>query len=59
MGRTVTTRGRVKMVPKQMTTPIGAQRDVPAVIIGITPKAVVAEVRKIGRIRLRPASNAA
>ena len=59
MGRRVMVEGRVKSVPKQMTTPIGIQSDVPAVIIGITPNAVVAEVRKMGRILLNPASNAA
>ena len=55
-GRIVTVRGRVKIVPKQMTTPIGIQRLVCAIIIGMTPSAVVAEVRKIGRIRRKPAS---
>ena len=58
-GSTVTTNGSEKMVPKQMTTPMGIQRAVCATIIGITPKAVVAEVRKMGRIRRRPASKAA
>ena len=47
------------MVPKHITTPMGIQRLVCATIIGITPNAVVAEVRKIGRIRRRPASKAA
>ena len=56
IGKTVTTSGSVKIVPKQMTTPIGIQRLVCATIIGTTPRAVVAEVRKMGRIRLSPAS---
>ena len=47
------------MVPKQITTPIGFHRKSPLRIIGNTPKAVVQEVRKIGRIRRFPASSAA
>ena len=58
-GSTVTTSGSEKMVPKHITTPMGIQRLVWAMIIGITPRAVVAEVRKMGRIRRRPASKAA
>ena len=49
------TKGRVKRVPKQMTTPIGIHSKVPARIMGTTPRAVVAEVRKMGRIRRKPA----
>lgn len=55
-GRMVMVRGRVRREPKQMTTPIGIQRLVWAIIIGRTPSAVVAVVRKIGRIRRIPAS---
>ena len=55
----VTTKGNENMVPKQITTPIGIHNAVLAVIIGMTPNAVVAEVRKIGRIRRLPASNPA
>ena len=38
-----------KTVPEQITTPIGIQRELPLMIMGTTPTAVVAEVRKIGR----------
>ncbi len=55
-GRMVMVSGRVRSEPKQMTTPIGIQRLVWAIIIGRTPSAVVAVVRKIGRIRRIPAS---
>jgi hypothetical protein len=58
-GRIVTVNGKVKIVPKQITTPIGIQRLVAAMIIGSTPSAVVALVRKTGRIRRRPAWKAA
>lgn len=37
-----------KTVPEQITTPIGIQRELPLMIMGTTPTAVVAEVRKIG-----------
>ena len=47
------------IVPKQITTPIGIQRRSPLIIIGSTPRAVVHEVRNIGRILRRPASIAA
>ena len=47
------------IVPKQITTPIGIQRRSPLIIIGSTPRAVVQEVRKIGRIRRFPAREAA
>ena len=47
------------MVPKQITTPMGIHSEVCATIIGMTPKAVVADVRKMGRIRRLPASKAA
>ena len=43
-----------KTVPEQITTPIGIQRELPLMIMGTTPTAVVAEVRKIaGRHRRR------
>ena len=43
-----------KTVPEQITTPIGIQRELPLMIMGTTPTAVVAEVRKIaGRRRRR------
>ena len=58
-GNMVMVSGRVRSEPKQMTTPIGIQRLVWAIIIGSTPSAVVAVVRKIGRIRRKPASYAA
>lgn len=35
-----------KTVPEQITTPIGIQRELPLMIMGTTPTAVVAEVRK-------------
>ena len=47
-----------KTVPEQITTPIGIQREL-LMIMGTTPTAVVAEVRKIGSMRRRPASKAA
>ena len=43
-----------KTVPEQITTPIGIQRELPLMIMGTTPTAVVAEVRKIGSMRRRP-----
>ncbi len=39
-----------KTVPEQITTPIGIQRELPLMIMGTTPTAVVAEVRKIGSV---------
>ena len=42
--------------PKQITTPIGIYRGLWLMIIGKTPKAVVAEVRKMGRILRLPAN---
>lgn len=42
-----------KTVPEQITTPIGIQRELPLMIMGTTPTAVVAEVRKIGSMRRR------
>ena len=51
----VITSGSVKMVPKHITTPMGIHSSVPAIIIGTTPRAVVAEVRKMGLMRRRPA----
>ena len=48
-----------RMVPKQMTTPIGSHSRSLLISIGSTPRAVVAEVRKIGFILLAPASIAA
>ena len=45
--------------PKQMTTPMGIQSGLREMIIGNTPKAVVAEVRKMGLMRRLPAFMAA
>ena len=42
----------VMSVPKQITTPIGIHRELPLIIIGITPTEAAAEVKNIGRIRL-------
>ena len=47
------------MVPARITIPIGIQSELWLIIIGITPTAVVAEVRKMGIIRRLPASKAA
>ena len=47
------------MVPARITIPIGIQSELWLMIIGITPTAVVAEVRKMGIIRRLPASKAA
>ena len=55
-GRTVTTRMRAPMPPAKIVTPTGIQNDEPAIIIGMTPTAVVAVVRKMGTMRRRPAS---
>ena len=46
----------LRIVPKQIVMPIGIQRRSPLKIIGSTPRAVVHEVRKIGRILLFPES---
>ena len=46
-------------VPEQITTPIGVHKALLQIIIGTTPTAVVADVRKIGNIRRLPASMAA
>ena len=35
-----------KTVPEQITTPIGIQRELPLMIMGTTPTAVVAERRR-------------
>lgn len=42
-------------VPKNITVPIGAPNALRSIIIGNTPTDAAAEVRKIGRIRRRPA----
>ena len=55
-GRTVTTRMRVPIPPARMVTPTGIQNEEPAIIIGITPTAVVDVVRNIGTMRRWPAS---
>ena len=55
-GSMVTTRMREPMPPAKMVTPTGIQNDDCAMIIGTTPTAVVAVVRKIGTMRRRPAS---
>ena len=47
------------MPPAKIVTPTGIQNDDWASIIGTTPTAVVAVVKKIGTIRLLPASYAA
>ena len=44
------------MPPARMVTPTGIQKDEPAMIIGMTPTAVVAVVRKMGTMRRWPAS---
>ena len=54
-----TVKGRVMATPKRITTPIGIQRASALIIIGSTPRPVVQEVRKMGRIRREPASIAA
>ena len=48
-----------KTVPEQITTPIGIQRELPLMIMGTTPTAVVAEVRKIGLLQRRRRRNPA
>lgn len=48
-----------KIAPKQMTVPIGLQRGLLLMIIGITPIEAAAEVRNMGRILRFPASMAA
>ena len=44
------------MPPAKIVTPTGAQNVLPPSIIGTTPTAVVAVVRKIGTMRRFPAS---
>ena len=55
----VTTMMREPIPPAKMVTPTGIQNELWAIIIGTTPTAVVAVVRKIGTIRRLPASYAA
>lgn len=45
--------------PAKIVTPTGIQKDEPAMIIGTTPTAVVAVVKKMGTIRRFPAWYAA
>ena len=47
------------MPPAKIVIPTGAQKVLPPSIIGTTPTAVVAVVRKSGTIRRLPASEAA
>ena len=54
----VTTRMRAPIPPAKMVTPTGIQIDDWAIIIGTTPTAVVAVVRKMGTMRRLPASPA-
>ncbi len=44
------------MPPAKMETPTGLQNELPSMIMGITPTAVVAVVRKMGVMRRAPAS---
>ena len=55
----VTTRISDPMPPAKMVTPTGIQNADCAIIIGTTPTAVVAVVRKMGTMRRLPASTAA
>jgi len=55
-GNIVTTRMREPIPPAKMVTPTGIQNDDCAMIIGTTPTAVVAVVRKMGTMRRLPAS---
>ena len=52
----MTTRISEPMPPAKIVTPTGAQNVLPPSIIGTTPTAVVAVVRKIGTMRRFPAS---
>ena len=52
----VTTSMSEPMPPAKMVTPTGIQKEDCAMIMGMTPTAVVAVVRKMGTILLRPAS---
>ena len=52
----VTTRMRAPIQPAKMVTPTGIHIDDWAIIIGTTPTAVVAVVRKMGTMRRLPAS---
>ena len=58
-GNIVTTMMSEPIPPAKMVTPTGIQMDDWAIIIGTTPTAVVAVVRKMGTIRRLPASQAA
>ena len=55
-GSMVTTMMSEPMPPAKMVTPTGIQNDDWAIIMGTTPTAVVAEVRKMGTMRRLPAS---
>ena len=52
----VTTMMSEPIPPAKMVTPTGIQNELWAIIIGTTPTAVVAVVRKMGTIRRLPAS---
>ena len=52
----VTTSMSEPMPPAKMVTPTGIQKEDCAMIIGTTPTAVVAVVRKMGTMRRLPAS---
>ena len=52
----MTTRMSEPMPPANMVTPTGIQNELWAMIIGTTPTAVVAVVRKMGTMRRLPAS---
>ena len=47
---------QLPMPPAKMETPTGLQNELPSMIMGITPTAVVAVVRKMGVMRRAPAS---
>lgn len=56
MGSTVTVKIIVISVPKKIIAAIGAHMGLWLIIIGNTPIAATAEVRKMGRIRRFPPS---
>ena len=55
-GNMVTTMISEPMPPAKIVTPTGIQNDDCAIIMGTTPTAVVAVVRKMGTMRRLPAS---
>ncbi len=54
-GSIVTTMISEPIPPAKMVTPTGIQNELCAIIIGTTPTAVVAVVRKMGTMRRLPA----